>query len=447
MKSQCVAIMGLGAEGVASANYFKDKARIVIYDDKNKDEIDNNLLSQLRADADFYFNKKIDQKVDLIIRSPAVKVSHPQITRLIKKGAVLSSSTKFFFENCPAKIIGVSGTKGKGTTSTLIYKILKTTTDNVFLAGNIGTPAIEILPKVNKKSLVVLELSSFQLIDLQKSPHIAVVLMITSEHLDWHSNQLDYWHAKLPIVKFQKASDFAIINQDFPISKGFQKYTKAKTYFFSTKSQTNGISIQKNEIISNINGLEKITSVDKIKLPGSHNLQNVLSAISVAKILKVDNTNIVKVLSNFKGLQNRLHLVRKIREVSYYNDSYSTIPETAIAAIAAFQEPKILIIGGSSKNSNFENLAETIIQSGSIKALILIGQEASKIKKTIYSHGNFRGQIIENLKTVGQIVKKASEIAQEGDIVILSPACASFDMFKNYKDRGEQFVKTVRNLK
>src|SRR3990167_4702184 len=352
MKPKTIAIIGFGKEGVCAANYFKG-AKVIIYDDKRKQEIDPFLFKKLKTQVIFYLNRPIDKKVDLIIRSPGVKPDHPQIVGLLQKGATQTTPTEIFFEKCPAKIIGVTGTKGKGTTSTLIYEMLKREYKDVFLAGNIGTPMLQILPEITRESLVVLELSSFQLIDLKASPHIAVVLMITTEHLDWHTSTDEYRQAKLSIVKYQKAGDFAVINQDFAVSKNYATSTKAKVYYFSTKSDANGTFIKNSYLISRIGGEQEVCNVHDILLPCAHNLQNAIAAVSVEKILSVKNQNIVKVLRTFKGLKHRLQLVKVINGIKYYNDSFSTTPETTIAAIEAFKSPKILILGGSSKKSDF----------------------------------------------------------------------------------------------
>ena len=445
-----IAIFGFGKEGQTSANYLGKSNQITIIDEKDKDDIDNNFFKNLRIkNAHFSFGHQIPQNLrfDYVVRSPGVRPDNFKINSLVKSGAILTSATKIFFDACPCQIIGVTGTKGKGTTASLIHQILKSQSSNVYLAGNIGTPALEILPELTRDSTVVLELSSFQLLDLKKSPHIAVVLMITSEHLDWHKDQNDYRTAKESIVAFQSKDDFAVINWDFQAARSMVQKTKAHVYYFSTEGKTNGTYLLSDKIISKINGFEEICTTSQILLPGKHNLQNILAAVAVAKIQKIENSKIVRVLSMFKGLAYRLQLVREINKVKFINDSYSTIPETAIAAIEAFENPKVLILGGSSKNSNFSKLGQKISQDNSIKAIILIGQEAKRIKKAIVSSGGVKAKIIEGAKNMHQIVSLAYLEAKPGDVIILSPACASFDMFKNYQDRGMQFTNEVQNLK
>lgn len=448
IKGKKIVIIGLGKEGVSAANYLGIDNQITVYDDKPKSQIDPVFLKKLKTpNIKFYFQElPASINVDYVVRSPGVKPDHPYIKNLIADGAVLTSATKIFFNDCPGQIIGVTGTKGKGTTATLIYQMLKTKYKSVFLAGNIGTPTLDILPKVTKDSLVVLELSSFQLSDLTRSPYIAVVLMITSEHLDWHINTKEYTQAKESIVKFQSPSDFAVINYDFKTSKGFAQKTKARVYFVSTRQKTNGSYVINKQIQSEVIKHELIAAINDVLLPGAHNLQNIVAAITVAKILQVPNPDIVKVLKTFKGLPYRLQLIAKINNAKFYNDSFSTTPETTIAAIEAFEDPKILILGGSSKNSDFSKVGQKIARDKTIKALILVGQEARRIKQSVSQAGGFGGKIIEGCQNMSQIVARARRLARSGDVVILSPACASFDMFKNYQDRGEQFIRQVKKL-
>lgn len=444
-----ILVMGLGQEGVSAANFLGAQNEVAIFDDKKEKDIERDFFKNLKGKPKFYF-EKIPQKLrfDLIVRSPGIRPDHPIIKKLTKTSSRLTSSTAIFFDNCPCPIIGVTGTKGKGTTSTLIYEMLKTQSENVYLAGNIGTPMLDILEKLNEKSQVVLELSSFQLIDLKKSPHIAVVLMVTQEHLDWHQNINEYQEAKKSIVKFQNQSDFAVINHDFPKSLEFAKHTQGKVFFFSTNIKTNGTHLSKGKIISELVLKEEICDAAEILLPGDHNIQNVLAAVMVAKLEGIIKENIRNVLKTFQGLTHRLELVATLGGVKYYNDSYSTTPETAIAAINAFpKNPKILILGGSSKKSDFSSLAKAIIKDKSVKNLILIGEESQTIKKAITRAGKYPCEIYEGAKNIHQIVAQAQKLAQKNDIVLLSPACASFDMFKNYQERGNEFKNEVLKIK
>lgn len=449
IKGKRIAIIGFGKEGVSCANFLGQENEISIFDQKTKNQIDPTFFKKLKVRAKFYLGSNTaHEKFDVVVRSPGVRPDNPLTTTLSGQETLVTSITKIFFDVCPCPVIGVTGTKGKGTTSTLIYKMLKSKYKKVYLAGNIGLPALDILGKLDRESIVILELSSFQLMDLEKSPHVAVVLMITQEHQDWHLNVREYQKAKEPILAFQNSSDFAVINYDYPSSKVFSKKTKGKVFFFSTKEKTNGAYLKNGNIISKVLGIEEtICKVSDVFLPGRHNAQNVLAACAAVKIYKIPNERIKKVLKSFRGLKYRLQLVKEINGIKFYNDSFSTTPETTIAAIEAFTMPKVLIIGGSSKKSNFLSLAKKIYRDQSIRTVVLIGREASRIKKAILTAGGNPDILIDGPKTMKEIVELAYNKSSVGDIVILSPACGSFDMFKNYADRGDQFTRAVLALK
>ncbi len=433
-KGKKIALVNAGGrvESTSNASYFeKQGAKVTIFDQTQGED----------------YLKKLDE-FDLVVRSPGVKLSELITYNLKLKTSKITSQTKLFFDLCPCKIIGVTGTKGKGTTSSLIYKMLKKQGFDAYLGGNIGEPPFNFLDKLNAQSIVVLELSSFQLLDLDKSPHIAVMLMTTSEHLDWHKDLEEYINAKRNILKFQTQKDFAIVNRDYPASNESDLHTNAKVFYVSTeRNGYEGCFTKDNAVWINKNGKEeKIIDAAEILLPGKHNLENVSAAIMAATLFGVARESIVSVLKTFKGLEHRLELVDTINGVKYYDDSFSSIPETAIAAINAFKNPEILILGGSSKNSDFSELGRVISNAKNIKAIIGIGVEWQRIKSEIR---NPKPEIyfIEGAKNMEQIVKAASKLAMPGDVVLLTPACASFDMFKNYKDRGEQFKSEVLKLK
>ena len=406
-----VAILGYGLEGKDAEKYFKSLGGDVTILDKKFDE---NYLKNLN---DF----------DVIVRSPGVYRYLPEIIMAEGKGVEITSALKIFFDNCPAKIIGVTGTKGKGTTSTLVYDILKNASKDVYLVGNIGKPYLGLLPKLTKDSFVVMELSSFQLIDLDKSPHIAVVLNITLDHMDWHKNKEEYVNAKKNIVRYQTKNDFAVINSEYDVSKSFLELTKAKVVLFD-KSKLENMYKQ------------------NLLLKGEHNLENIAAAVAVAKALRVKENIILNTVRSFKGLEHRLELVKEVKGVTFYNDSFATGPQPTIAAIKSFMVPETLILGGSDKGLNYDELGKVIAETKNVKTIILIGQIAGIIKKSILKH-DFKGEIIDLGKTgMKEIVNKAFENTPRGGVVVFSPSAASFDMFENYKDRGNQFKEAVQNL-
>jgi len=436
-KDKKIAVVGLGIEGLSSIQYLKKHGAEVTELDKKQGE---------------KYLQNLDQ-YDLIIRSPGIK---PELLKI--DSSKITSQTKLFFDLCPCPIIGVTGTKGKGTTSSLIFEMLKKEGRDVYLGGNIGKAPFEFLDKLTPQSIVVLELSSFQLVDFDKSParlasenvagrpYIAVILMTTSEHLDWHKDIKEYIDAKRNILKYQSSSDFAIVNRDYPASLESDIYSEGKVFYVSReRAGYDGCFISKDKIAIQIKGQSyDLISTKEILLPGKHNLENVCAAVLAATLAGVWKGNIVSVLKTFKGLEHRLALVREVNGVKYYDDSFSTTPETAIAAIEAFKIPEILILGGSSKSSDFTELGRIISSHKNIKAIIGIGKEWPSIRSKISKKSKVI--LIEGAENMKTIVLAASKIAKPGDVVLLTPACASFDMFANYKDRGELFKKEVNRL-
>lgn len=403
-----IAILGLGAEGRDVLDWLKINSRgcrIKVFD-----KIKTTNLTGF----------------DIVFRSPGFYRYSSMIVKAETAGAVVSSATKLFFDLCPSKIIGVTGTKGKGTTTTLIYKILKASGKTVYLAGNIGKPTLKLLPKLKASDWVCLELSSFQLHDLTRSPHIAVVLNVTSEHLDVHKDTKEYCQAKTNILKYQKAADYAVINADYATTKKLARLTPAKIHWFSRRRLN--------------------LDASRIKLRGKHNLENIAAAMTTAKLAGAAEENILKTVYRFKGLEHRLELVRTVGGVAFYNDSFSTTPETAVAAIKSFSERITLILGGSDKGSDYRQLGRVIVKTNNLINLILIGKMAGEIRLAIEAAGSFSGQIITGLTNMREIVKNSRRISRPGSVVVLSPACASFDMFLNYQDRGEQFKYWVKQL-
>ena len=440
-KNKNIAVVGGGVEGLSSAKFLKKRnAKVVILDKKNGE----NYLDNLR-------------QYDLIVRSPGVHAQtiKDALDKTAKDGLnskekfpEITSQTNLFMELSPAKIIGVTGTKGKGTTSSLIYKMLKKQGFDAYLGGNIGLPPFEFLDNLNTHSIVVLEMSSFQLLDATKSPNIAVMLMTTSEHLNWHKSMEEYINAKRNILKHQSEKDFAIINKDYLESRESDIETNGKIFYVSTEDECakGSFILQKSLWIRDGEIEERVLDTDEILIPGAHNLENSVAASMAAYLAGVSIANIANVLKNFKGLEHRLELVAEINGIKYYDDSFSTTPESAIAAIKAFKNPEILILGGSSKNSNFKDLGELISSIKNIKAIIGIGDEWTRIRENIHNLSP-DVLVLEGAKDMETIVAAASKLAVEGDVIILSPACASFGMFKNYKDRGDQFKRQVEKIK
>ena len=412
-----IVIAGFGVEGQSNLRYFREKfpeADFLVADECEKvDNLPENVAYQTGFSG--------LEDADLIVRSPSLP------PKKIKTSGQIWSATNEFFANCPATIIGVTGTKGKGTTCSFISSILRAAGKTVHLVGNIGVPALDILLKIEKNDIVVYELSSFQLWDLQKSPHVAVVLMIEPDHLNVHADFNDYLAAKANIAKSQTADDYVVYNSqnEFSSSIADASLAQKKEYPFALSD----------DIIS------------AIRLPGKHNVDNACAAILAVKSIlpNVSDDEIKKGLSEFTGLPHRLKFVAEKYGVKYYDDSISTTPGSAIAALKAFAEPKILILGGSDKGADYSELAKEIARQN-VRLIIINGANADEIREVLREEKVDCDIVQLNMAGMKEVAKSAKNKAQSGDVVILSPAAASFDMFKSYSDRGEQFVAAVEEL-
>jgi UDP-N-acetylmuramoylalanine--D-glutamate ligase len=451
-----VAIIGLGKEGLTTAKYLYSHGvkDITICDQRSesdlKEEIHSLPLKPKTILGGGYLQNL--SQFDVCFRSPGVMYSKPEIQSAIKAGVDVYSGTRLFFDLCPAKIIAVTGTKGKGTTSSLLTGMLKGAGDHeVWLGGNIGIPPLEFLDNVKKEDLVVLELSSFQLQDLDKAPDYYIILNLYRDHLDAHRDFNEYSEAKLHIAGLLKPSNHLIINDNLR-AKTANSRAKVHTFGLGAVDTSDldarlirddeggysGVISQGQDI-----GQTKI-SFDKTKLTGEHNFLNCIAAGLCANLLGVPAKHIQDTINNLKPLEHRLEFVREIKGVRYINDSLATVPESAVEAIKSFNSPVLLIAGGSSKGADYQVLAESVKKLG-VKASILIGQSKKDIHAALTREGLSPNEIFET-DTLDHAVRKAYEIAVPGDVVVLSPACASFGMFKNYSERGDAYKKIVNGL-
>jgi UDP-N-acetylmuramoylalanine--D-glutamate ligase len=424
-----IAIAGYGLEGESSYRYWAvDPTNEITIADQHQPAraIPNGTATIIGVDA---FEKLND--FDLIIRTPSLAPSR------IKTNGKIWSATNEFFAKCPAMIIGVTGSKGKGTTVSLIASILREAGKKVWLLGNIGKPSLDVLGEIRQDDIVVYELSSFQLWDLEKSPHIAVILFIEQEHLDIHSDIEEYTNAKANITRHQTVHDILVYNQ-------FNKYAEdiAKTSYAQIIGYIDGRTAHERENCFYYDG-QKICSIDALQIIGIHNQDNACAAIDAVWSLTNDPVVIERGIRNFKGLPHRLQFVREVYGVKYYDDSIATTPSSTIAALRSFDTPKVVILGGSSKGSNFSELAQELNRHD-VKA-ILIGDEAENIAKSCRMVGFSDFEIISD-QTMNSVVNRARLLAEPGSVVLLSPASASFGLFKNYVDRGDQFDVAVKAL-
>lgn len=445
-KNKRITIMGLGLHGggIGAAKFFaKAGAKVLVTDLKNKKELAPSIKQLKKFENIKYIlgkHRKEDfTNADLVIQGAGVPFNSSYLKIAEKREIPIDTDVGIFFQltrinandntgkrGNKIEIIGVTGTKGKSTTSTLIYEFLKTKYKNVFLAGNIRTSVFDIYPKLNKNSIVVLELSSWQLEGLKrhkKSPHIAVITNILPDHLNRYEGMSNYAEAKKNIFKYQKLNDYLILNPQDEYSRKFVKEAKSRVIF--SRINTN------------------LTQISRIIVP-----TNISLAAEVAKLYKISQKSIKKSLKNFKGLEGRLEFVKSINGVKYYNDTTATIPDAAIFALDALKSKTkkiILIAGGVDKikiKSPYKRLAKIIKKT--IKCVIILPGSASDI--LIKELSGLKYKNIHKTNTMAEAMKKSISLAQEGDIVLLSPAAASFNLFRHEFDRGNEFKKTVRNL-
>ena len=440
-----VAILGYGVDGASATGYWhKLGAEITVCDEKTDLLLPEYVNSQLGE----RYLENLDT-FDVIVRSPGIRpdkitAANPNNPDILAK---VTTAINEFFKHCPAPIIGITGTKGKGTTSTLISKILERAGKKVFLGGNIGTVPLDFLDQVTADSWVVLELSSFQLIDFTYAPKIGVCVMVVPEHLNWHLNLKEYYDAKTNLFIHQTAEDIAVYNAGNQVSKriaGAGASTKVP-YYVPPKGElantVHGAYVEGDQIC--MDGVI-VCDVSDVALLGRHNLENVCAAIAATWPIVKDNVAAIKLaIHEFSGMEHRLEFVREVDNVKYYNDSFATTPEATVAAIKAFSQPKVVILGGSDKGVPFFDVVDAVIHNY-VRRVIVIGETGEKIIELLVSRG------YENITlggtTMTEIVKTAQHEAQAGDVVLLSTACASFGLFKDYKDRGNQFKEVVNSL-
>ncbi len=449
-----VAVLGLGKEGTDLLQFFnKQKIKPVGLDNRSANEFGKNykeikqLASKLWLGKNYLANLK---QFDTVFRSPGVPLDLAEIKKAKQDGVIFSSATQLFFDLCPAKIIGITGTKGKSTTASLIYHILKgAVMGKVYLKGNIGAPPLSLLSKLKKSDVVILELSSFQLEDLSKSPQIAVMLNVVPEHLSRHKTFSKYLLAKSNIFLHQKKNDYLITSADYPVTKTVAKKTKSRVVKFSLrKILSRGLYLAGDEIIlRDIKTGKRTVVLNRYdsSILGKHNLNNIMAAIAVARLLKVSLKHIKNRIKTFKNLSHRMELVARLHNIEFINDSAATTPVAVVAAAEAVDNPLALILGGVSKNEDLNDLSP-MLKLNKMAGLVLIGREADKVSSFL------RRKKTKIPFTKASSLKVAVDVAikylskEKNGSVVMSPGFASFDMFKDAYDRGDQFKKIVHDI-
>lgn len=453
IKNKRVAVLGMGVSHIPLIGYLHNLGSNITVFDKSDEE-------KLKTDIDGFAGMDIKYSLgdnylealkgfDIIFKTPGMRYDIPQIMDARKEGAVITSETEVFLELCPAEIFGITGSDGKTTTATLIYKLLQEGGYNCWLGGNIGTPLLSKIDEIKKNDMVVLELSSFQLHTMTQSPHTAIITNMSPNHLDVHKSMEEYVAAKKNIFKYQMSQNRLILNYDNGITREFASGAKAETIFFSRKNTlAYGAMLMGNTIMYKDSKREiEIMDKDDIAIPGLHNIENYLAAItSVIDFVKPDA--IKRVATTFKGVEHRNEPVRAVGGVRFYNDSIASSPTRTIAGLNSFKQRVILIAGGYDKKISYDVLGKTLLQK--VKCLILMGCTGPKIEKALKDEvKKSKGEInipVYKCDSIEDAVQRAYKVAKKGDIVVLSPASASFDMFKNFEERGKRFKEIVNSI-
>lgn len=450
VKGKRVAFCGIGGSNLPLVKLFvKYGAEVTACDKRTEEQLGEaarelkNLGAALRL-GDGYL-KNLD--ADIIFRTPGMRFTLPELTEARQKGIAVTSEMELFFDLCPCKIYAVTGSDGKTTTTTIISELLKAAGKKVHLGGNIGRPLLPKIESIRREDVAVVELSSFQLISMRRSPDVAVVTNLSPNHLDVHKDMAEYIDAKKNIVCHQNAFGRAVLNADNEITAGFASSVRGQAILFSRRQPCEyGAWLREDGAVMVGNPGEKVMDASEIRIPGAHNIENYLAAVS-AVWGEVDAETIRGVARTFSGVEHRMEFVRELGGVKYYNDSIGTSPSRTISGTLSFYPDKIILIaGGYDKKIPFDVLGPVVVEK--VKLLILMGATADKIEAAVTSAPDYQAGCPKILRvhSMEEAVKTAKDNARQGDIVSLSPACASFDLYPNFEARGNHFKELVNRL-
>ena len=452
IKFRKVAIIGLGVSNIPLLDYlYEKKANVTVFDERNIDDISKEIMDKITLyNFTFHLGENCLENLkgfNVIFRSPSCLPTRLELQEEANRGAIVTTEIEMLMQMAPCKVIGVTGSDGKTTTTSLINAILQRAGYNTYLGGNIGTPLFTRLSEMKPDDIIVLELSSFQLMGMEISPNISVITNITPNHLNIHKDYNEYIEAKKNIFKYQNEDEIVVLNYDNEITRNCAKEAKSKVIFFSSKEKLDNGFIVDDGIIKECEDKVRkhILNTKEVILRGNHNYENIATAIATTKGL-VDLDIAIEAVKEFKPVEHRLELVKEIDGVKWYNDSVSSSPTRTIAGLHSFDEEIILIAGGYDKNLDYTPIAKPIVEK--VKGLILLGQTSDKIFDAVKQeleneHKDLDIYVCDSLE---QTVLLGKKIAKSGQIVLFSPASASFDMFKNFADRGNKFKKLVNQL-
>ena len=448
LRHKTVAVIGIGVSNTPLLELLlAEGIRVTACDKRSREQMGEQAerLEQLGCELHLGADYLKDLDADVIFRTPGLRPDVPEIAACVDRGAVLTSEMEVFFEVCPCTIIAVTGSDGKTTTTTIIAELLKAAGKRVWVGGNIGHPLLCEADGMLATDYAVLELSSFQLMTMKHSPHIAVVTNLAPNHLDVHRDMAEYVAAKENIFRHQSGEDVAVFNADNDITAEQSRRAPGRARLFSRQGEVaDGVFLRGEDIVCRSGGHERIVmTTGDIKIPGVHNVENYMAAIAAVDGLVPDEV-IRRFAREFGGVEHRIELVRTYRGVRYYNDSIASSPSRTIAGLRSFHEKVILIAGGYDKHIPFDVLGPEIVEH--VKLLVLCGATADKIRAAVENAPGYEPgkPEIRDVTPFTAAVEAARDRAQPGDVVTLSPACAAFDQFKNFAERGK-FFKSIVN--
>lgn len=450
LNNKTVLLVGLAKTGVSTIKKLdKLGAKIIVNDIKSKDQLKDIIKQIENLDSVEYIlghHLEDTSNIDLTIVSPGVPLDLPFIKKLQSENINIIGEVELAYKlSKNPTFVGITGTNGKTTTTSLVGEIFKKASKDSYIVGNIGNPVIDTVDLTDENSFLITELSSFQLESIEDfKPRVSTIINITEDHLNRHHTMENYINAKANIFKNQDANDFCILNYDDEIVRELGNKTNAKVLYFSQKEKVSqGAYLDdNNNIVIKVNDKEiKLLNKDELSLPGNHNLENCMAAILMSYVLGIDLEIIKDTLKTFKSVEHRLEFVTDKDGIMFVNDSKGTNPDSTIKAITSYDKPIVLIAGGKDKQSDFTEMISYATKN--VKALVLLGETADKIEQTAKLQGMNNIFRVSNMK---EAVKTAYKLAQSGDVVLLSPACASWDMYPNFEARGLDFKENIYNL-
>ena len=450
MKGKKVSVLGIGVSNTPLIKLLlRAEAKVTACDRREKSEFAElaSEIESLGAKLKLGHGYLSGLDADIVFRTPGMRPDLPELNEARARGCVITSEMEAFFDVCPCTIIGVTGSDGKTTTSTIIAEMLRAAGRTVYLGGNIGKPLLSDADGMIESDFAVVELSSFQLMTMKKSPNVAVITNITPNHLDMHKSMDEYIQSKKNIFEYQRPGDLLVLNFDNELTWGMSGEAKGRLRMFSRKMPLpRGICLDGGVIVENGDGApHKILNLARIALPGQHNVENYMAAIAAVRAF-VDDDSIRRVAQDFGGVEHRIEFVREVRGVRFYNDSIASSPARTKAGLESFSEKVILIAGGYDKKIPFDSLGPVILDR--VKHLSLVGATAGKIEEAVKASPEYVSGAVsiarhDDFETA---VRNAFDVSEAGDTVILSPACASFDMFRDFAERGAKFKEIVNSL-